>query len=404
MLIEDVLTEFKRTHLEHIEDIVITDGYEGGKAVIEYFRGLLLTLKGSSSEAMSVSVKWDGAPAVVCGTNPDNGKFFVGTKSVFAQAAKINYTKRDIAKNHGTEELGQKLLKCLVHLKKLNIQGVVQGDLLYTDEDIVRKNISGKSHLTFTPNTITYAVPEQSDLGKQIDRAKVGIIFHTTYNGETLADMTASGGADVSSFAKNDDVFFDNATYKDVSGSAKFTDDETKAFYNSIEKLETLLNNVPRNLSNVLGQNSDFVPMFQMYINAMVKEGTLPSDVNQFLLGFKKFYNDRMQQQIAGLKAQKALQLRTDKMKQMPVFLNKARKPLQAMMTFYKAVQKMKGFVLKKMNQAMAIGSFSQTDNGLEVTEPEGFVAVDKSGSAVKLVDRLGFSRRNLTAVSKFKK
>ena len=404
MLIEDVLTEFKRTHLEHIEDIVITDGYEGGKAVIEYFRGLLLTLKGSSSEAMSVSVKWDGAPAVVCGTNPDNGKFFVGTKSVFAQAAKINYTKRDIAKNHGTEELGQKLLKCLVHLKKLNIQGVVQGDLLYTDEDIVRKNISGKSHLTFTPNTITYAVPEQSDLGKQIDRAKVGIIFHTTYNGETLADMTASGGADVSSFAKNDDVFFDNATYKDVSGSAKFTDAETKAFYNSIEKLETLLNNVPRNLSNVLGQNSDFVPMFQMYINAMVKEGTLPSDVNQFLLGFKKFYNDRMQQQIAGLKAQKALQLRTDKMKQMPVFLNKARRPLQAMMTFYKAVQKMKGFVLKKMNQAMAIGSFSQTDNGLEVTEPEGFVAVDKSGGAVKLVDRLGFSRRNLTAVSKFKK
>ena len=75
MLIEDVLTEFKRTHLEHIEDIIITDGYVGGQAVVEYFRGLLLTLKGTSSEAMSVSVKWDGAPAVVCGTNPDNGQF-----------------------------------------------------------------------------------------------------------------------------------------------------------------------------------------------------------------------------------------------------------------------------------------------------------------------------------------
>jgi hypothetical protein len=404
MLIEDVLTEFKRTHLEHIEDIIITDGYVGGQAVIEYFRGLLLTLKGSSSEAMSVSVKWDGAPAVVCGINPDNGKFFVGTKSVFAKNAKVNYTKRDIANNHGTDDLGKKLLKCLVHLKKLNIQGVVQGDLLYTDEDITRKNIDGKPHITFTPNTITYAVPEASELGKQIDRAKVGIIFHTTYNGETLADMTASGGADVSAFAKSNDVFFDNATYKDVSGSAKFTDEETKQFYNSIEKLETLLNNVPRNLSTVLGQNQDFVPMFQMYINAMVKQGQLPDNVNQFLLGFKKFYADRMQQQMTGLKAQKALALRQDKMKQMPVFLNRAKKPLQAMLTFYKAVQQMKAFVLKKMNQAMAIGSFSQTDNGLEVTEPEGFVAVDKSGSAVKLVDRLGFSRRNLTAVSKFKK
>jgi hypothetical protein len=246
-------------------------------------------------------------------------------------------------------------------------------------------------------------VPEGGELAKQIDRAKVGIIFHTTYNGDTLADMTASGGADVSSFAKTNDVFFDNATYKDVSGSAKFTDEETKQFYNGIEKLENLLNNVPRNLSAVLGQNQDFIPMFQMYINAMVREGKLPNDANKFLLGFKKFYSDRMQQQMSGLKAQKALQLRQDKMKQMPVFLNKAKKPLQAMLTFYRAVQTMKAFVLKKMNQAMAIGSFQQTDGGLEVTEPEGFVAVDKSGGAVKLVDRLGFSRRNLTAINKFK-
>ena len=130
MLIEDVLTEFKRTHLEHIEDIIITDGFNGGKAVIEYFRGLLVTLQGTSSEAMSVSVKWDGAPAVICGTHPETGRFFVGTKSVFNPGTpKINYTKKDIANNHGTDELGQKLLKCLVHLNKLNIQGVVQGDL-----------------------------------------------------------------------------------------------------------------------------------------------------------------------------------------------------------------------------------------------------------------------------------
>ena len=404
MLIEDVLLEFKRTHLEHIEDIIITDGFEGGQAVIEYFRGLLLTLKGTSSEAVSVSVKWDGAPAVVCGTHPETGKFFVATKSAFAQNAKVNYTKKDIANNHGTEELGQKLLKCLVHLKKLNIQGVVQGDLLFTDDDIVRKNIDSKPHLTFTPNTITYAVPESSDIGKQIARAKVGIIFHTTYNGETLADMTASAGADVEALAQTPDVFFDNATYRDVSGSAKFTDAETKQFYNGIEKLEALLNNIPRDLSSLLGQNNDFVGYFQLYINAMVKQGQLPTNVNQFLQGFKKFYLDRMQQQIAGLKAQKALALRQDKIKQMPAFLNRVKRPLQAMLTFYKAVQQMKGFILKKMNQAMAIGSFAQTDSGLEVTDPEGFVAVDKTGNAVKLVDRLGFSRRNLTTISKFQK
>ena len=404
MLIEDVLHEFKRTHLEHIEDIVITDGFEGGKAVIEYFRGLLLTLKGTSSEAIKVSVKWDGAPAVICGVNPDNGKFFVGTKSVFAKNAKINYSKKDIANNHGTDDLGQKLLKCLVHLKKIGMQGVYQGDLLFTDEDITRKNIDGKPHLTFTPNTITYAVPEDSELAQQIDRAKVGIIFHTTYVGDTLEGMDAQGGADVNEFTKSADVFFDNASYKDVSGSAKFTKEETQTFLGELDKLESLLANIPRNLQNLFGANQDFVPFFQMYINAMVKQGQLPKNSTQFLRGFQKFYTDRMQQQISGLKAQRALALRQDKIKQMPQFLRKLQRPLQNMLMFYKQVQKLKALVLQKMNQALAIGSFQQTENGLVVTDPEGFVAVDKSGTAVKLVDRLGFSRRNLTAVKKFQK
>ncbi len=294
MLIEDILTEFKRTHLEHIEDIILTNGYQGGQAVIDYYRGLLVTLQGTSAESVKVSVKWDGAPAVVCGTNPDNGRWFVGTKSVFAQSPKINYTKADIARNHGTEDLGQKLLKCLVHIKKLNIQGVVQGDLLFTEDDITRKPINGKQHLTFTPNTITYAVEEGTDIAKQIETAKVGIIFHTTYSGDSLADMDAQAGADVQSFNRSPDVFFDNASYKDVSGSAKFTKEETAKFMQQIDTLEKLLASVPRNLSDMFRGNQDFVPFFQMYINDQVKQGKLPTNANQFVAGFQKFYQDRI--------------------------------------------------------------------------------------------------------------
>ena len=404
MLIEDILNEFKRTHLEHIEDIVLTDGYAGGEAVINYFRGLLVTLQGTSAESVKVSVKWDGAPAIVCGVNPDNGRWFVGTKSVFNKVEpKINYTKADIARNHGTEDLGQKLLKCLVHLKKLNIPGVVQGDLLFTKDDLKTENIGGKPSITFTPNTITYAVEQGTELAQQVERAEVGIIFHTTYVGERLADMEAQAGADVESFTKTPDVFYDNASYKDVSGSAKFTRDETAYFIGQIDNLEKLLSAVPRNLADMLRGNQDFVPYFQMYINDQVRQGNLPGRASDFIKGFQQFYAGRMQQQIAGLKAQKALALRQDKMKQMPQFLNRLQRPLQAMLNFYKQTQSMKAFIIKKMNQAMQIGSFAQTDNGLEVTEPEGFVAVDKQGGAVKLVDRLGFSRRNLTIINKFK-
>ena len=267
---------------------------------------------------------------------------------------------------------------------------------------MTRKPINGKQHITFTPNTITYAVEEGTDIAKQIETAKVGIIFHTTYSGDSLADMDAQAGADVQSFNKSPDVFFDNASYKDVSGSAKFTKEETAKFMQQIDTLEKLLASVPRNLSDMFRGNQDFVPFFQMYINDQVKQGRLPTNANQFVAGFQKFYQDRMEKQIAGLKAQKALALRQEKIKNMPVFLNRLKRPLQAMLNFYRQTQAMKISILQKMNQAMQIGSFSQTDNGLEVTEPEGFVAVDKQGGAVKLVDRLGFSRRNLTAIKKF--
>ena len=142
--------------------------------------------------------------------------------------------------------------------------------------------------------------------------------------------------------------------------------------------------------------------MFQMFINAEIKQGRIPTEVTAFLKGFQEFYLARMNKQMTGLKAQKAIQLRQQKMAEMPKFLNTVRKPLQAMLVFYKQVQALKAEAMQKMNQAMQVGTFAQTENGLEVTDPEGFVAVGTDGGAVKLVDRLTFSRRNLTAIKKF--
>jgi len=216
--------------------------------------------------------------------------------------------------------------------------------------------------------------------------------------------MNAQAGADISSFVKTNDVWYDNATYKNVSGSATFTASESKSFASGIQTLKKLLSNVPQNLSAMISTNKEFIPMFQMFINSEVKQGRLPDNVNQFLKGFQEFYVARMNQQMAGLKAQKAIQLRQQKMKQMPAFMNTIKKPLQAMLTFYKQVQILKAEALQKMNQAMQVGTFAQTENGLEVTDPEGFVAVGSDGGAVKLVDRLTFSRRNLSAIKKFDK
>ena len=77
----ELLNEDKNTHLEHLEDDIINNGHDGGKNAIAFLEALNEMLSGHSKKSVDVSVKWDGAPAIFAGPSPENGKFFVGTKS-----------------------------------------------------------------------------------------------------------------------------------------------------------------------------------------------------------------------------------------------------------------------------------------------------------------------------------
>ncbi len=215
------LTEEKNLHLEHLEDELINNGSRGAREAIEFASSLVKMLAGKASKKYNITVKWDGAPAVFAGINPENGKFFVGSKSVFNVTPKINYTNADIDQNH-TGGLAAKLKVALASLSKLGIKNVLQGDMMYSD-DLSSANIDGVNYITFTPNTITYAVPTDSDLANQIVKSKMGIIFHTEYTGKDMQSMKASFGPDISYLRKTADVWFDDATLKDESGVATFT-------------------------------------------------------------------------------------------------------------------------------------------------------------------------------------
>ena len=223
------LNEARNTHLEHLEDEIVNNGYEGGLNAVNFLSSLRTMMLGSSGSKLNVSVKWDGAPAVFCGTNPENGKFFVGSKSIFNVTPKINYTNRDIDRNHGGG-LADRLKICLKYLPRLGIRGVVQGDLLFVPGDIKGVTIHGEKAIAFKPNTITYAVPENTPLARRILNAKLGIIFHTSYSGKTMKDLKASFKVNVKSLRPSKDVWFDDASFKDTSGSALFTIKQNKSF------------------------------------------------------------------------------------------------------------------------------------------------------------------------------
>ena len=398
------LTEEKNTHIEHLEDDIINYGAVGGRNAVNFLKSVRDMLVGNSSGKVNVSVKWDGAPAVICGTNPENGKFFVGTKSVFNVTPKVNYTNSDIRKNH-EGNLAAKLIVALKELKKLNIRGVVQGDLLFTPGEIKKATIRGVPHIAFTPNTITYAVPSDSDLAGRILRAKIGVIFHTTYTGGTLQTMKANFGVNISQFGNVSSVFYSDASYRDVSGNVLFTKAESDRFDAILRMAEGSLLKSTKLLNLFATQTSDLSLAFRLktFFNTYVREGETLANTKAIVAKFEKYYSDVIDDIINSKKTRatkdKYAQIRDKGISD----LKKYAVEIYFAVATYLSLITAKSMLVNKLDKVGQIGTFFQTDDGYQVTSPEGYVAVDRVGKAVKLVDRLTFSRRNFTAAKNWK-
>lgn len=393
------LVESKNLHLEHLEDSLFNEGSAGVEDALRFCESLMEMLNGNTKSRTNITVKWDGAPAVFAGINPDNGKFFVGTKSVFnSKTPKINYTAADIKKNH-EGGLQDKLLTALPLFKKLGIKGVLQGDLLFTN-DVEEKTINGEDYLVFTPNTITYAVPVDSDMAQQVKKAKIGIVWHTTYSGKSMIDMKASFGANVSGLRKSKDVFFTDADFRDTSGSATFTAAETKSASDAIANVKRSFMGVRRYIDEFTSKKS-IVDELKIYANSQVRKGSVRLSAEEFT----NFVNDKMQKGVDSLKSERGKANKKKKAKEVVGYLERNRAKIQKMFDLHGQLIDLKIQFVRKLEQVKSLGMFIRTSDGYRVTSPEGFVAIDKiKGNAYKLVDRLEFSRANFTVAKNWRK
>ena len=390
-------TQDRNTHLEHLEDDIINRGTKGGENAINFLKSIRNMLAGSSNKKVNMTVKWDGAPAIICGTNPENGKFFVGTKSVFNKNPKINYTNADIRKNH-SGELAIKLSIALRELSRLGIKGVLQGDFLFARSDLKKIDMDGDAMISFTPNTITYAVPVASNIGRQISRAKMGIVFHTKYTGKTLDSMTAGFGT-VRGRATN--VFLASAGYRDVSGQVKLTRSELTQFNarlrmaeGSLMKAGPLLDEMSKSSADGLSVGFRLKTFFNHYIRNT--QGHM-AKVRQLVDMFREYYVNILQAEIDARKTAAGKQKYKDMMKTNVKYIDRNKNALVMAIASHVTLQNAKNFLINKMSEIQSVGHFLRTSTGYRVTSPEGYVAVDKVAGAVKLVDRLEFSRANFT-------
>ena len=390
-------TKDKNTHLEHLEDDIINRGSAGGVNAINFLKSVRDMLAGHSGAKINTTVKWDGAPAIICGVNPENGKFFVGTKSVFNKTPKINYTTADIRRNH-SGAVAQKLSVCLNHLSSLNIKQILQGDLLFTNDKKMAA-IRGEKMITFTPNTITYAVQADSNIGKKIARAKMGIVFHTMYTGKDMKNLSASFGNVKGS--GNSRVFVASAAYKDDSGSITFTKSELTKFDAQLRMAEGSLGRASKILDEMTKRATDPLSVgfrLKAFFNHYIRnnKGSM-AKVRVLQDMFRDYYENVLKTEIDQRKTEKAKQKYRDILANGLRFINQNKSGLYMAIASHVTLGNAKNTLIQKMNQIQQIGHYIKTGTGYRVTAPEGYVAVDRVAGAVKLVDRLEFSRANFT-------
>jgi hypothetical protein len=397
--------EGKNVHLEHLEDEVINRGLAGATDAVNFLRSLRDMLSGDADRQVNITTKWDGAPAIICGIDPETKQFFVGTKSVFAQTPKLNFTDADIDKNHPGEGLNKKLKIALRYLSDLGIRGVLQGDMLFTKGDLKPETIDGERFYVFQPNTIVYAVPSNSSLTQRMLDAEIGIVFHTSYHGKTMADMQASFNVDIGRLHHTKSVWCRDASFVDESGTATFTKEETQEITDHITEAQRLLKNLPSRFMGQFLVQAKMVAALKKFQNAQIRQGQSIDKPPLFINQFIRTYETELNQDILSAKKAETKANRTKEKTQSINFLRRNYDALVTMIQFMNALVRAKLVVLRKIQQIKSLGTFLRTDTGFRATTPEGFVAVDlKKGNAVKLIDRLEFSRANFTATKQWDK
>ena len=389
------ITEQKNTHMTHIEDRVIYGGVNGTREAILALKSLRDTFAGEHDG--KVSVKWDGAPAIFAGTDPSDGKFFVAKKGIFNKTPKVYKTNEDIdADTSG--DLSVKLKQALAHLPALGIRGVVQGDFLFSKSDIQTQRIKGKSYVTFHPNTIVYAVPADTQMAKEIKQAQIGIVWHTTYTGQTFETMKASYGVDVSKLKQTKNVWSQDAMLRDMT-SYTMSKKDTEVVNEYLSQAGKIFNQISGTTLRQLEQNQALARNIETFNNTYVRTGTVVNDTAAHTRKLIAWIKNKYQKEIdkrstdeGKAKQQKAL---NDVLK---FFSVGNKKSLQKMFDLQKIIILAKLKLINILDRFNNISTFLKTKNGYKTTGSEGFVAIDTlGGDAVKIVDRMEFSYANFS-------
>ena len=398
------ITQLK--HLEHLEDEMLNYGVEGCHAAVSFLKELRQMVGKSSSSLMQT--KWDGAPSIVCGQHPLTGRFFVGTKSVFNKTEpKLCYFDENIDTYYGNiPDLRDKMKVALSEFQKLDIKGVIQGDLLYTT-DVKEEEVDGEKLYTFRPNTITYGIPVNHPLGEKCKSSKIGVVFHTHYTGDDLESMQAKGGVPDNMISESSGVL--NIKNTTPMTDVNFTTAEFTEFDRHVDEIERMCRFSGAFLDELLGLKGTkgdakwhISSYMKQFFNDQIKKAQTITNPDKALADMINFYDGKVNAAASKLTAKTQVQKKNLIYKSQNFAVDNADK-FKAVLKLYKELQSLKTLVIGKLDELeQTIKTFVMTDKGYKITAHEGYV-LHKGGDMIKFVNRIEFSYNNFTLAKQWR-
>lgn len=385
MLSFSQLHEATNTHLQHVEDLIFINGISGARSIFAYIAATRDMVKGHAPKAINISQKWDGAPSIVAGYDPADGKFFVAKKGVFNKTPIVykSHGEIDASVSGDLNELFHVAFDAL-RAVKINTTAI-QGDFLFTSNRLKQITIEGESYVAFHPNTIVYAVPSNSGLADDIYRAEMGVVWHTSYSGKSLTQLSARYNAHITgSLSKSSSVWMVDAVFQNQAGFATMTAKQTAIVNANLSQAGRILNTIPSKQLNAIGVNDRALETVLQFNNSAVRAGDWLASPSRMAIRLMDYAHSNLTTPKGKLALQPIAEMGLSN--------------LAAVYSFVAEITKAKILLTQQLDKLSMTGTFVQTSEGYRVTTTEGYVAADiLSNQAVKLVDRLEFSAHNFS-------
>jgi hypothetical protein len=367
-----------------VEDRPLQNGEKGAKHAIASLTAAAKHIQ-QGRKSSELTTKYDGSPAIVYGHHPENGKFFVASKSAFNKTPKINYTNADIEKNHGhAPGLVSKLKDALKHLPKVAPEnGVYQGDMMFSHED--KKPSNGGVSFHPNPSGLTYTA--HGTHADAVKKAKIGVVTHLSYSGKDSNSLNASHEVNHEKFKQHSDVF--SVDPRMDTSKVHFGPKDRAEFNKHIAAAQAVHDTHGDDMYAGTKLHHGVGGHLETYMNHTVRTGETPNHKN-----FSNWLETKKNKDIDKLKVEKNRNAKQSELKDELGKVDSNRKHYNNLFKMHQHLQNAKNVLINVMNQHQEF----QHEHGGEAANPEGYV-FHHGNESDKFVNRAEFSRRNFAGI-----